>query len=133
MYRITIKGEAKTDYENLSDLNGIDCQDEFSEYFSSAYKGDEQEQSLIDKGVCSGYMHFESDGTKLYVIVNYTSPTELTQEELNILVDYTQGQLSDGIGEGFEQMPCHYDDNDEDVFISPWFPGQVLTATQEKK
>jgi hypothetical protein len=25
MYKITIKGEAKTDYDNLSELDGVDC------------------------------------------------------------------------------------------------------------
>lgn len=131
MYKITIKGEAKTDYENLEELDGIDCQDEFSEYFGKKYGDREEEQSLIDKGVSNGYMHFEFKDKKLWTITTYNSQQKLNKDELKILADYTQGQWSDGIGEGFEQNPCKYDGEDE-IYISPWFSGQEVVVLQEK-
>ena len=153
MYKITIKGEARTEYPNLSILNGISCEDDFSEYFSKKYGETENEQSLIDKGVHNGYMHFSYENGKLWTITTYESPVELTEEEIKILADYTQGQWSDGIGEGFEQYPCMHDndycdecvcgecedgdichDNNDagEVYVSPWQVGQVLLTEQIK-
>ena len=54
----------------------------------------------------------------------------LIEKDLQELVKYTQGQWSDGIGEGFEQNPCYYDSEDNEVFISPWFYGQQVTVQQ---
>ena len=129
MYKVTIKGEAKTDYKNLGSLNGIDCQDNFTEYFDDYNK---HYHSIKAKGLNGGYMDFRYENGKLWAYTVYHCNEELTKEELDDLVDYTQGQWSDGIGESFEQQPCFYDENDEEVYISPWFFGQKVTATQEK-
>lgn len=135
MYKITIKGEAQAscidedDNEievNLKDLNGIDCQDEFTEYFG------EEQQSLIDKGVQNGYLQFEFKDGKLWSVNTYNSEQKLTKKELDILVDYTQGQWSDGIGEGFEQNECAHDSNENEIFVSPWFHGQKIEVSQEE-
>ncbi len=120
-YKITVKGEAQTDYKNLSELDGIDCQDKFSEYFD--------DDSYVD-AVTGGYMRFEFEDGKLWTITEYNSNRELTPDELHNLEDYTTGQWSDGIGEGFEQSPCMEGDDGE-VYISPWFYGQKTTITQE--
>ena len=122
MYKITIKGEAKTDYDNLSELDGVDCQDDFAEYFDSDFS--------FKDDVESGYMYFSFENEKLWTITQYFSNRELSNEELEILSDYTQGQWSDGIGEGFEQQPCFYDDNEEEVYISPWDINQEVEITQ---
>lgn len=124
MYKIKIKGTASADYYNVEALDDIDCQDEFSEYFGK------NEQALIDKGVCNGYMSFIYENEELWTITTYSSNKELTPEELQILGDYTQGQWSDGIGEGFEQNPCMYADDDDEVYISPWHRGQALIIEQ---
>jgi hypothetical protein len=139
MYKIIVKGEASTDYPNLSELDGIDCQEDFSSYFGN------DEKSLIIKGVTSGYMSFQFENGNLYTITQYSSNEELTLDELEILKDYTQGQWSDGIGEGFEQEPCYFGneyDNDStgdrnvymsrEVYISPWHVGQLVSVTQHK-
>lgn len=143
-YKIKVKGEAKTLYPNLSELDGIDCQDKFSEYFDG-------DASYADD-VTGGYLKFVFEDGKLYAVTTYDSTRELTDSELSELEDYTTGQWSDGIGEGFEQHTCHtatqpfnkfdpkyddYEDQDEadadlDVFISPWFHGQKVITTQEK-
>ena len=123
MYKITVKGEAQTDYENLKELDGVDCQDNFAEYFDS--------DATYADAIKAGYMDFRFENGKLFTYTDYTSERELTPSELEDLKDYTCGQWSDGIGEGFEQYPCKYDD-DEEVYVSPWFFGQESTITQTK-
>lgn len=120
MYKIVIKGEAKTDYEHLAELHGIDCQERFSDYF---------DRDEFYKEISGGYMSFIHENGKLWTITEYDSNRKLTEEELATLADYTQGQWSDGIGEGFEQEPCFFEENEE-VYISPWFFGQKLILEQ---
>lgn len=137
MYKITIKGKSRPSLDNgeddfidnlsqaqLKELDGIDCQDEFTEYFS------DDENVLTEKGVTNGYMNFKLEDDTLYTIVKYSSREELSVEELDMLKSYTSGQLSDGIGEGFEQMPCRSTE-DGDYYISPWYGGQKLEIVQE--
>lgn len=124
MYKITVKGEAKTDYSDIYKLQGIDCQDSFAEYFDDDF--------TFKNNIKSGYLQFEVSDFKLWSITVYNSDRRLTQEELEILKDYTQGQWSDGIGEGFEQEPCMYDEDEKEVFISPWFFGQEISITQKE-
>lgn len=124
MYKIRIKGTAHTEYKNIEELYGIDCQDCFSEYFD----GDES----YAKDITGGYMHFEIENGKLMTITEYNSKRELTPEELEELAEYTQGQWSDGIGEGFEQYPCYNEDEEDEVYISPWHRDQVLISEQIK-
>ena len=107
---------------DMSELNGIDCQDRFSDYFG----GDE---SFIGK-VKGGYMQFAVENCIVYTTTSYTTTEELSEQEVEELSKYTQGQWSDGIGEGFEQNPCTQI-NGEDIFISPWFYGQKLEITQK--
>lgn len=150
MYKITVKGEAKTEYPYPEDIHGVECEDEFTEYFHDRYKDDPNEEALIKKGVKNGYMSFVYEDGTLYTITEYDSPQELTPEELEILKNYTSGQWSDGIGEGFEQFSCMngkryeregYDEECDDkeykytreVFVSPWHRNQVITIEQKLK
>lgn len=133
--KITIKGLAgEANIEDRSLLDGIDCQECFSEYFHESFNfGEivqENEQPLIDKRVKGGYMSFKFISGQLYVIVEYTSDEMLTEHEMNLLINYTRGQLSDGIGEGFEQTPCTEIDGEE-IYLSPWYREQILFGTQE--
>ncbi len=98
--------------ENLENFNGISCQDNFADY------------SDIEK-LIYGFLRFELIDGKLYSVIEYSVDGELTEEEIQILKEETSGQLSDGIGEGFEQYPCCEIDG-EDAYISPWFSGQEL-------
>ena len=117
--KIIIKGKAATDYQDLKKLDGLDCQDDFVEYIDSPLK---------DKLEC-GYLSFKYENNILYSVVEYESKEKLLDGELKELKDYTSGQLSDGIGEGFEQIPCYFD-NDDEVYISPWYFGQILEVYQ---
>lgn len=131
MYLITIKGKAETAYEgNIHDLDGIDCEDEFSEWFDRDF-------SFVND-VSNGYMRFKVIDGELMTMTEYQSTRKLDPLELNQLGEYTQGQWSDGIGEGFEQTPCYYpsgydegEDNDE-VYISPWYLNQKLIIEQNE-
>ena len=129
MFKIEIKGEAKPHFNtgkmlnvDIKKLDGIECQDNFTEYFDrNSYTGQ------IERGA---YLKFVYENGKLFSTTTvYTSKRKLTSEELQDLKDYTIGQWSDGIGEGFEQEPC-CEINRREVYISPWFNGQVITVTQ---
>lgn len=126
MYKIVIKGESgETDYKPLKDIDGLNCREEFTKYFN------DDEQDLINKGVHSGFMSFKYEDGKLFTITEYLSDESLTKSELSALGEYTQGQWSDGIGEGFEQQDQYL--NNQEFYISPWKRGQVLTITQEEE
>lgn len=115
-------GDHSKEYLYLYD--GIDCQEDFTAYFGT------EQQPLIDKDVVSGYMSFEVIDGELYTITEYECKELLTDSEIQLLIDYTQGQWSDGIGEGFEQQPCVYVDDDWcdcELYVSPWYHGQEVT------
>lgn len=102
--------DAKKYFDGLSDDS---C---FSEYFGFNTK--------IPKCVTGGFMHFEfhENPDTLYVFTIYDSTRKITADEEKELIKYTQGQWSDGIGEGFEQR----DFDDEIYNPSPWYPGQKI-------
>lgn len=106
-----IKGRA------LKKFTGIECEENFTEYI------DANEMPFKDV-LGEGYMYFrfapERRGEKLMVHTEYVISRFLEPEEARKLVKYTQGQWSDGIGEGFEQKEVNSDGD----FLSPWFPGQ---------
>jgi len=125
MYKVIVKGEAEASNENgtsysgveLKKFDGIDCQDCFTDYMDS---GDCSAREALS----GGYLDFKYEDGKLWSITEYQSKRILTEPELEEVKSYTQGQWSDGIGEGFEQHPCN---SDED-YISPWFHGQEIKA-----
>ena len=103
-----------TDPIHLRKLAGVSCDIDFAEYFpvftewASKYE--------------SGYMSFEyseTRGLRTVVTYEYTGSELPDAEEVYKLVEYTSGQLSDGIGESWEQEICAYL-GDTGVFISPW-------------
>ena len=61
--QIIIKGEAgETNCKNISRLNGVDCQEDFTEYFDSG--------KTFANDVHGGYMHISYQAGKLYTIVS---------------------------------------------------------------
>ena len=124
-YKITVKGKSGGVYVDGSEdgdfrhlIDGIDCQDNFAEY------------SDLSDILEYGYMRFEFKDNELWTITEYLANRELTETELKDLAGETQGQWSDGIGEGFEQFPCTYHNNKE-VYVSPWAYGQELEVKQK--
>jgi hypothetical protein len=126
MGKVIIKalaGEAYVGDECLQDrstLDGIYCQDEFVEYMHEDFK----------HKLSSGYMDFRFENDKLWTYVVYSTREVLTEYDVKRLGEYTQGQLSDGIGEGFEQFPCDYEEDGAEVYLSPWYHGQKLEIKQ---
>lgn len=122
-----IKGNRITG-QSLKDFDGLKCQDNFMEYFQ-LWETPELEEQMLDALLDIAYMHFEyNDATgQLETVTTYSSNRKLSDAEEKALIDYTQGQWSDGIGEGFEQHIV-----DDEFYISPWFNGQVATLTYEK-
>lgn len=116
---------------DLYELDGVEHDCVFSDYFSPKDKWGDNEDCLINKGVVGGNIVLKAEEGKLYVVHTYTSREELNSDELNILLDYTQGQDSDGAGEGFEQRPLIRTSNCE-ISVSPWHSAQKLTITQTK-
>jgi len=96
--------------------------DSFSEYCDSYY-------GTVHETVSGGGMDFSYKNGELYVATTYELSREITKEETEKLIEYTQGQWSDGIGEGFEQYPAMTDYEYGDIYISPWYYGQIATAT----
>lgn len=125
MWTIVVKGEAEAKKKHYDLIVGeADCQDVFSEYFGF-------DEKSFSKVVTEGYMNFVIEGGELMTLTTYSSTRKLTPKELEKLKSYTQGQWSDGIGEGYEQRPCAYNGKKE-VYVSPWKPGQNITITQTK-
>ena len=108
------------DIKDRSKLDGIDCQDEFVEWMHEDFK----------HKLSSGYMDFRFQEDKLWTYTIYSTKEILTADELTRLGEYTQGQWSDGIGEGFEQFPCSYEPDGAEVYLSPWYHGQKLEIKQ---
>jgi len=136
-YIITIKGEAKpylkingelkeVHGDGLESLDGIDSADDFVQYIDN--------KEIANK-LGFGYMSFEYDDEdqKLYTVTEYSANRYLDNAELAYLARYTSGQWSDGIGEGFEQRPCAELEEGIEVFISPWFSGQIISYDQKKE
>lgn len=97
---------------------------------------------ILDEAELSYDLVDINDSIYIYEYVNYFSPNgeptleyeltqPLTQEQLQELAEYTQGQWSDGIGKGFEQFPCK-EINGEEIYISPWSGGQKLYVEQNE-
>lgn len=121
MVRIHVKGEAYTKYEFPEELDGIQSYERFCDYIDDDFDT-----------LRGGYMHFKYEDDTLYTYTVYDSDRELTEDEEQILLDYTQGQWSDGVGEGFEQMPCAYDSDGKEIYVSAWHRGQEISLEYEK-
>lgn len=98
------------DSERLSKLDGL----AYSDDFCGAYL----DERLYDVGVVGGQIElaWRNEESKLLVLTTYRAPRELKQDELQLLIDETNGQWTDGIGEcGFQ----HAEELGIDVDISP--------------
>lgn len=115
---IIIARAGKTNLKNINKIYNIKCEDDFVGYIPD--KNESTRSKLVD-----GYMDFIIQNGKIHTRTTYTvkDGVEITPEDKEFLIEYTQGQWSDGIGESFEQFPCMEEDGEE-IFISPWYPKQ---------
>lgn len=119
--KIVISGPAKafdreteeliSDSKRLTQLHGLAyAQDSCGNYLG---------ESLYDIGVIGGQIElsYSEPDASLQVLTTYHAPRKLKKAELQLLIDETTGQWSDGIGEGeFE----HAEELGVDVDISPF-------------
>lgn len=107
--RIIITGQAVVhDWRNetvhdpaiLRSLHGLAYTEErFTDYLDGS--GPEKEvRNILERG---GYLRFQynSERNELECVTEYEAKRPLSEAELNLLVEYTTGQWSDGIGENF--------------------------------
>ena len=84
----------------LKTLDGLEHDEIFSDYIA-----DGGDHTLRKAGVTGGKLLFRFDAKDkvLSGITEYETPRKLSQNELELLKEYTVGQWSDGIGSNFFQ------------------------------
>lgn len=120
--------DAEVICENRETLDGIECDEVFADYIWGELSG-----LVEDRILSGGDMRFvwNSKFQTLEVWTTYEVTRKLTSEEETLLIDYTQGQWSDGIGEGFEQSEVCASDG-QCWLLSPWYNGQVAVIEYEE-
>jgi hypothetical protein len=107
MSRIIIQGAAAvfrdnervTDPAVLRSLDGLVYDEErFTDYLGGPPEEDQLATALEPGGIIRFSYH---DGDLLRATTEYRARRPLTVEEVRLLVDYTMGQWSDGIGENW--------------------------------
>lgn len=96
------KPEPITDPDRLLYFTGLEFRDDaFSDYFSDG----EETSHFIELGVSGGYirLEFSVELNDLIAITEYTAPVLLSDDDLEVLAQYTAGQWTDGIGSNFSQ------------------------------
>lgn len=71
---------------------------------------DEADSPAVAHKVISCNPRVEKRNGKLWGVAECQIIDELTKDEETCLLDYIEGQMSDGFGEGFEQKPIRVDD-----------------------
>jgi len=96
----------------LASLHGVTSDESFSEYII-----DSGSDLLIALPIEGGTLILQYDETQkqLWSIVNYLVPRQLNTEEEAALIEYTIGQLTDGIGENLTNEYLRK----RDIFIYP--------------
>ena len=102
------------DWEDDMSLDYYDKATEVISYFEEAYAEDKAtltkvlNEQVVD-GVEFGDAVMDENG---FVTWNLTADRELTQDELDGIADFIEGQCSDGFGEGLEQqVAAEFDDD----------------------
>lgn len=107
----------------LAQFHGLDDQTDFLEYFDADWRHKLRGSAFLE-------FRYERDGDTgiLFAVTKYHCNEELSDTELAELARWTQGQWSDGIGEGFEQFPIERDG--QDFYVSAWHLNQDLSVCQ---
>ena len=70
---------------------------------------DEEDSPAVACKVISCIPRIDKRNGTLWGVAKCTIVGELTEDEEKVLLDYIEGQMSDGFGEGFEQRPIRVD------------------------
>jgi len=140
MARIIIRGSAAvfsgneqvTDPDILRSLDGLMYDDErFTDYLGGP-PGEDLIAAVLEPGGVIRFCYREGD-EQLMATTEYWSRRPLNEEELRILVEYTMGQWSDGIGENwacFSEERCGYMvmcHTPGDLGVGPNYPSVQVT------
>lgn len=97
-----------SDLEQIKVFDGETCQDVKNGVMQPVtvadYLFDGPGNELLEGiGITGGIVRFEykPQPKQLWLITEYYAPRKLTEQELDVLLEYTQGQWSDGAGESF--------------------------------
>lgn len=114
---VTKRGKPVGDARTIAALDGAESKDGCADYLDAA---------IAARGVEGGRVRLTHTAGGFVVVTEYTCPAKLTAAELKWLVSATQGQWSDGIGEGcFDAVA---DRLGVEIDLSP--DGQKATAEQ---
>jgi hypothetical protein len=94
------------DLEKIKSIDGYTYIDDEEDNCFGFWLIDENDDSIIkDSGISGGYLHFSFNEklNRLEASVEYILSKELSQEQIDCLIEYTIGQCMDGIGSSFGQ------------------------------
>ena len=109
-------------FAEIRRMDGISCDENFVGYMP--------EWDWVKSTPAHMKFRYDPKTEKLITEVVYEVDDDITAEQKDELADYTQGQWSDGIGEGFEQRVCGNTINGEEIYISPWTHGQIIRVEE---
>ena len=123
-------GEIVSEFENATIPNSVaaDYKDEILAAIDKELHPEERERGLakyLDDNLAAKVSYIwpsvEVWNDKLYGVIDIRLKQDLSPAELAELTDYCIGQMSDGMGEGFEQRPVKTQDGD--LYVSLWQSG----------
>jgi len=121
MLKVIVYGTAIVSSGTKQEATKAECSTDFAEYYEGPLK--------LESGFAS--FRYDPDMDDLLVETVYLIDGDTFEyNDLMDLVDYTQGQWSDGIGEGYEQYPAFGCEGE--VYISMWHRGQVARMRIEQ-
>ncbi|MCX7207744.1 MAG: hypothetical protein NT086_17545 [Proteobacteria bacterium] len=94
------------DAEKIKSIDGYTYIDDEEDDCFGFWLIDENDNSPIKNiGISGGYLHFSFNEklNRLEVLVEYELNNELSEAQIDCLLEYTIGQCTDGIGENFSQ------------------------------
>ena len=94
------------DLDKLKSIDGYTYIDDEEDNCFGFWLIDENDDSIIkDSGISGGYLQFSFNEKlhRLEASVEYILSKELSQEQIDCLIEYTIGQCMDGIGSSFGQ------------------------------
>ncbi|MDT3294401.1 hypothetical protein Q4Q57_04470 [Shewanella sp. SP2S2-6] len=94
------------DLDKLKSIDGYTYIDDEEDNCFGFWLIDENDDSIIkDSGISGGYLQFSFNDklNRLEASVEYILNKELSQEQIDGLIEYTIGQCMDGIGSSFGQ------------------------------
>ncbi len=127
-YTMTTKNiviTGKCEIGSDGDWDGTLTQEQFDSAVACVEReGSEFAACYLNNSVVSSSATLVRLGNTVEILVTYEVSTDFNSTDADVLMKYTQGQWSDGIGEGLEQSPFYYFQNGDGLYLSMWYIGQ---------